>query len=137
MQVYDIELRMGGIPMIADDMITYVKNDLVNFGLGVFLFIVLTLVIIFKSLKWVVLPIISCIYAVIFMIGLLGFLNWEVTVISSNFISLMLILTLSMNIHLIVRYRQLSQGMPMISSKQYTQLQNKWFGHAFIQLLLQ
>ena len=112
MQSYEIELRMGGIPMIADDMITYVKNDLINFGLGVFLFIVLTLILIFKSLKWVLLPIISCIYAVTFMVGLLGLLNWEVTVISSNFISLMLILTLSMNIHLIVRYRQLSPNMP-------------------------
>ena len=108
MEIYDIELRMGGIPMIADDMILYVKNDLINFGLGVFIFIVLTLIVIFKSIKWVVLPVLSCIYAVIFMIGLLGLLNWEVTVISSNFISLMLILTLSMNIHLIVRYRQIS-----------------------------
>jgi len=108
MEKYDIELRMGGIPMIADDMILYVKNDLINFGLGVFIFIVLTLIVIFRSIKWVVLPVLSCIYAVIFMIGLLGLLNWEVTVISSNFISLMLILTLSMNIHLIVRYRQIS-----------------------------
>ena len=108
MEKYDIELRMGGIPMIADDMILYVKNDLINFGLCVFIFIVLTLIVIFRSIKWVVLPVLSCIYAVIFMIGLLGLLNWEVTVISSNFISLMLILTLSMNIHLIVRYRQIS-----------------------------
>ena len=108
MEIYDIELRMGGIPMIADDMILYVKNDLINFGLGVFIFIVLTLIVIFRSIKWVILPVLSCIYAVIFMIGLLGLLNWEVTVISSNFISLMLILTLSMNIHLIVRYRQIS-----------------------------
>jgi uncharacterized protein len=108
MKTHNIELRMGGIPMIADDMILYVKNDLINFGLGVFLFIVLTLILIFRSIKWVVLPVLSCIYAVIFMIGLLGLLNWEVTVISSNFISLMLILTLSMNIHLIVRYRQIS-----------------------------
>ena len=92
MEIYDIELRMGGIPMIADDMILYVKNDLINFGLGVFIFIVLTLIVIFRSIKWVVLPVLSCIYAVIFMIGLLGLLNWEVTVISSNFISLMLIL---------------------------------------------
>lgn len=112
MKTYDIELRMGGIPMIADDMILYVKNDLINFGLGVFLFIVLTLIVIFKSIKWVILPVLSCIYAVIFMIGLLGLLNWEVTVISSNFISLMLILTLSMNIHLIVRYRQISSVIP-------------------------
>jgi predicted RND superfamily exporter protein len=106
----NVELRMGGIPMIADDMIIYVKNDLINFGLGVFFFIVVTLIIIFREFRWVMLPIVSCIYAVLFMIGLLGLLNWQVTVISSNFISLMLILTLSMNIHLIVRYRQLSSS---------------------------
>ncbi len=106
---YGVELRIGGIPMIADDMISYVKSDLINFGLGVFIFIVFTLILIFRKLKWVVLPILSCIYAVSIMIGLLGMLDWQVTVISSNFISLMLILTLSMNIHLIVRYRQLSQ----------------------------
>jgi predicted RND superfamily exporter protein len=91
-------------------MIIYVKNDLINFGIGVFLFIVMTLVIIFREFRWVMLPVVSCIYAVLFMIGLLGLLNWQVTVISSNFISLMLILTLSMNIHLIVRYRQLSSS---------------------------
>ena len=107
---HNVELRMGGIPMIADDMIIYVKNDLINFGLGVFFFIVVTLIIIFREFKWVMLPVVSCIYAVLFMIGLLGLLNWQVTVISSNFISLMLILTLSMNIHLIVRYRQLSSS---------------------------
>ena len=107
---HNVELRMGGIPMIADDMIIYVKNDLINFGLGVFFFIIVTLVIIFREFRWVMLPIVSCVYAVLFMIGLLGLLNWQVTVISSNFISLMLILTLSMNIHLIVRYRQLSSS---------------------------
>ena len=107
---HNVELRMGGIPMIVDDMIIYVKNDLINFGLGVFFFIIVTLIIIFREFRWVMLPIVSCVYAVLFMIGLLGLLNWQVTVISSNFISLMLILTLSMNIHLIVRYRQLSSS---------------------------
>jgi len=106
---HNIEIRMGGIPMISDDMIGYVKNDLINFGIGVFIFIVATLIIIFRNLKWVILPLLSCAYAVTIMIGLLGLMNWQVTVISSNFISLMLILTLSMNIHLIVRYRQLCQ----------------------------
>ena len=104
---HKLELRLGGIPMIADDMISYVKSDLINFGFGVFVFIVITLTIIFRKIKWVVLPLLSCAYAVVIMIGLLGFIGWKVTVISSNFISLMLILTLSMNIHLIVRYRQL------------------------------
>ena len=101
------EIRLGGIPMITDDMITFIRNDLVNFGIGVLAFILVTLIIIFRKVIWVIAPIINCIYAVIFMIGLLGYLDWKVTVISSNFISLMLILTLSMNIHIIVRYRQI------------------------------
>ena len=93
--------------MITDDMITFIKNDLINFGFGVLLFILITLVIIFRKFIWVAAPIVNCIYAVLFMIGLLGYMDWKVTVISSNFISLMLILTLSMNIHIIVRYRQI------------------------------
>jgi predicted RND superfamily exporter protein len=101
------EIRLGGIPMITDDMITFIRNDLINFGIGVLIFILSTLVIIFKKFIWVTAPIVNCVYSVLFMIGLLGFLDWKVTVISSNFISLMLILTLSMNIHIIVRYRQI------------------------------
>ena len=104
-------VHLGGVPMIADDMITFIKNDLVVFGFGVFIFIVATLAIIFREIRWVFLPLLSCFYAVLFMIGMLGILNWKVTVISSNFISLMLILTMSMNIHLSVRYRQLCNDM--------------------------
>ena len=101
------EIRLGGIPMITNDMVAFIKNDLINFGLGVLLFILSTLIIIFRKLIWVITPVLNCIYSVLFMVGLLGYLDWKVTVISSNFISLMLILTLSMNIHIIVRYRQI------------------------------
>ena len=97
--------------MVADDMITFISNDLVIFGFGVFIFIVATLTIIFREIRWVILPLLSCFFAVLIMLGMLGFLNWKVTVISSNFISLMLILTMSMNIHLAVRYRQLCNDM--------------------------
>jgi len=100
-------VHLGGVPMVADDMITFIRNDLVMFGFGVFIFIVVTLASIFHKIRWVILPLLSCSFAVLIMIGILGFLNWKVTVISSNFISLMLILTMSMNIHLAVRYRQL------------------------------
>jgi len=105
-------VHLGGVPMVADDMITFIKNDLVVFGFGVFIFIVATLTIIFREIRWVILPLLSCFFAVLIMIGLLGLLNWKVTVISSNFISLMLILTMSMNIHLAVRYRQICRDMP-------------------------
>ena len=93
--------------MITDDMMTFIKSDIVVFGLGVFIFIVLTLWIIFKNLRWVAVPLIGCIVSVVCMIGLLGFLGWKVTVISSNFIALMLILNMAMNIHVTVRYLQI------------------------------
>ena len=102
-------LYLGGIPMIADDMITFIKNDLVVFGAGVFAFLVIMLSIIFRQARFVLLPLCSCVFAVVIMMGLLGLIGWPVTVISSNFISLMLILTMSMNVHLVVRYRQLSR----------------------------
>ncbi len=102
---------LGGMPMIADDMVSFIKNDLMLFGFGVFIFIVITLIIIFRETRWVFLPLLCCFFSVLIMIGMLGLLNWKVTIISSNFISLMLILTMSMNIHLAVRYRQLCREM--------------------------
>ncbi len=111
-------LHLGGVPMIADDMITFIKNDLIIFGVGVFLFLVGMLTIIFRKLRWVMLPLLSCFYAGLLMLGLLGLVGWNVTVISSNFISLMLIITMSMNVHLIVRYRQLRTDFP-----EYTQFE--------------
>jgi len=112
------KLYLGGVPMIADDMITYVKNDLMSFGIGVFIFLVGMLTIIFRTLRWVVLPLLSCIFAGLIMMGLLGMIGWKVTVISSNFISLMLIITMSMNVHLIVRYRQLRRDFPDLNHRQ-------------------
>ena len=105
------KIHLGGIPMIADDMMTFIKNDIIVFGLGVFIFIVLTLWVIFKNYKWVSVPLIGCASSVILMVGLLGFLGWKVTVISSNFIALMLILNMAMNIHITVRFLQLKKEL--------------------------
>ena len=105
-------LHLGGVPMVTDDMVSYIARDLVTFGIGVLLFIVLILALIFRRIRWVALPIASCFFAGTVMVGLLGLMGWKVTVISSNFISLMLILTMSMNMHLIVRYRQLRIDQP-------------------------
>ena len=103
------KIYLGGIPMIADDMMTFIKSDIVVFGLGVFLFIIATLWFVFRKLIWILVPISSCLFSVLIMVGLLGFLGWKVTVISSNFIALMLILTMAMNIHMSTRFLQLSK----------------------------
>ncbi len=111
-------IHLGGIPMIADDMMTYIKNDIVVFGVGVFIFIIITLWLIFKNLKWVAMPLLGCGTSVLIMIGLLGLLGWKVTVISSNFIALMLILNMAMNIHLTVRFLQIKKEFPDYSKEQ-------------------
>ncbi len=104
----DAELFLGGVSMIADDMISFIKSDLKVFGIGVLFFLVVTLSIIFRNFCWVVLPMLCCAFSAISMMGLLGMFGWQVTVISSNFISLQLIITMAITIHLIVRYRDLA-----------------------------
>ena len=106
------KIHLGGIPMIADDMMSFIKSDIVVFGIGVFLFIVATLWFVFRKLIWIIVPISSCFFSVIIMMGILGLLGWKVTVISSNFIALMLILTLAMNIHMSTRFLQIKEDYP-------------------------
>ena len=101
------EMFLGGVPMIVADMISFIEHDLVIFGLGVSFFLILALSFFFKKLRWVILPISCCTISALVMVGFLGFLDWRVTVISSNFISILLILTISLTIHLIVYYRDL------------------------------
>ena len=102
--------------MIADDMMSFIKNDIIVFGAGVFLFIVATLWFVFRKLLWIIVPLSSCFFAVIIMTGLLGLLGWKVTVISSNFIALMLILTMAMNIHMSVRFLQIKKENPNLKN---------------------
>ncbi len=106
------ELFLGGVSMIADDMISFIKNDLKVFGIGVLLFLIVTLSIIFRNSRWVLLPMLCCSFSAISMMGLLGMFGWQVTVVSSNFISLQLIITMAITIHLIIRYRELAFNNP-------------------------
>ena len=108
------KIHLGGIPMIADDMMTFIKNDIVVFGLGVLFFIIATLWFVFRKLIWIIIPISSCFFSVVIMMGFLGLLGWKVTVISSNFIALMLILTMAMNIHMSTRFLQLTKQFPKL-----------------------
>jgi predicted RND superfamily exporter protein len=114
----DAELFLGGISMIADDLISFIKNDLKTFGLGVFFLLIVTLSIIFKRKRWIFLPLFCCTFSAISMMGLLGMFGWQVTVVSSNFISLQLIITMAIAIHLIVRYRELLFNNPATDQRQ-------------------
>ena len=112
------KIHLGGIPMIADYMISFIKKDIIVFGIGVLIFIILTLWFVFRRFVWIIIPISSCFFSVSIMLGLLGMLGWKVTVISSNFIALMLILTMAMNIHMSTRFVQLRKNFPKLKKSQ-------------------
>ena len=101
------QIYLGGAPMIADDLVTFVQGDLSSFSFAVVLLIVFALGLIFRKVRWVVLPLACCAVAGVIMVGVLGLMDWRVTVVSSNFISLLLIITISLTVHLTVRYREL------------------------------
>ena len=103
--------------MVADDLITFIRSDLQVFGSAVFIFLILTLWFIFRQLRWIILPIITCTFSVITTSGFLGLFGWEVTVISSNFISIQLIITMAITIHLIVRYREIARLNPEMNQR--------------------
>jgi len=98
--------------MITADMVSFVRSDLNLFGAAILGIMVLVLAIIFRRVRWVVIPLLSCIATVTVMLGLLGALDWRMTVISSNFVAVLLIISLALAIHLIVRYRELHAQNP-------------------------
>jgi predicted RND superfamily exporter protein len=108
---------LGGIDMITDDIITYVKNDLKIYGLVLLFILAFVLFIIFKNIVWVILPLFISFLSVIATSGILGLFTWEITVISSNFIAMQLIITLSIVLHLIVRYNELAKKYTNSSQK--------------------
>ncbi|MFQ5634846.1 MAG: RND family transporter, partial [Gammaproteobacteria bacterium] len=101
------ELRLGGLPMIVTDMLEYIKRDVLVFGAGILVFLIGLMMTIFTRPRWVVLSMLACFTSIAVMVGYLGISDWPVTVVSANFVALLLIFGLSITVHLIVRYREL------------------------------
>ena len=99
--------------MIVADSIDFIRHDLVVFGLAVIAFLIIILVIAFRKPRWAILSLVNCLATCIVMLGMLGMTNWHVTVVSSNFVSLLLILCLALTLHIIVRYRETHGRTPM------------------------
>lgn len=111
------KLFLGGVSMIANDIVSYVRNDLFIYGISLIVLLIIILSLLFKKPKWVIVPLTICVLAVVAITSTLGLFGWEITVISSNFIALQLIITISIVLHLIVRYEELLSLYPNASNK--------------------
>ena len=109
---------LGGPDMITADMVDFIKSDLAIFGTGILIFVIVTLAVIFRQLRWVILPLSTCALCLVIILGFLSWIDWRLTVISSNFVSLLLIITLALTMHLIVRYRELYRTQPEATQEQ-------------------
>ncbi len=112
------DIFLGGVTMVTADMISYIRNDLVVFGSAIVLFIILLLSIIFRRVRFVVIPLLTSVLSILIMLGFLSWIDWRLTVISSNFVALLLIVTLAITIHLVVRYREYHAQNPDWSQAQ-------------------
>lgn len=115
---YSPEARffLGGIPMIIDDIMGFIKSDVIVFGTAIMLFIAVTLYVIYGRIRWVLLPLGSCVLSVVLMMGGMGYAHWDVTVVSANFVTLQLILSMELAIYIISRYRELLWTKPQGSN---------------------
>ena len=102
------EIFLGGGAMIAHDTIKMIQQDLFTFGVAVFFMFVLILSLIFRQFRWVVIPLTSAGLSALFTTGLISWLGWKVTVVSANFIALLMIIGISLTVHLVVRYREIT-----------------------------
>jgi hypothetical protein len=107
------ELFLGGAAMITVDTINFISQDLLTFGSAVFLIFILVLGVIFKQFRWVAIPLSAALFSSIISIGVIGWLEWKVTVVSANFVSIVMIISLSLAVHLIVRYQELNHKLDL------------------------
>lgn len=115
---HNIQLHLGGASMVADDMVEYVKSDLSTFGYVIVALLIIVLYILFQEIRWVILPLFICFVSIIITSGFLGVFGWEITIISSNFISLQLIMNMSLVVHLIIKYKELLLKKPQFTQKE-------------------
>ena len=103
----DATLYLGGPAMITSDMIDYIRSDLVVFGSAVALVFAIMLYLFFGNIWFVLLPILNAFFTTFVTAGFLGFMDWKISVVSSNFIALLLILTISLTVHVLVKINEL------------------------------
>ena len=102
-------LYLGGPAMITSDMMDYIKSDLIVFGSAVALVFAFMLYLFFGNIWFVILPILNAFFTTFVTAGFLGFMDWKISVVSSNFIALLLILTISLTVHVLVKINELKK----------------------------
>ena len=97
------KIYFGGMPMMANDVSKLMRTDLSRLMPIVFFLIALILLVSFRSVKGVVLPLLTALIAVIWTLGLMVVMGYELTLISNNIPIILLAVGSAYTIHVINR----------------------------------
>ena len=97
---------LAGPAMIVSDTIAYIKNDVLTFGFLTFLMFFILLIVFFRDF-WSAFVIMSNASLVIYItICLLGYFDWPISIVSSNFLTLLFISSVAVSVHMIVKLKE-------------------------------
>ncbi len=115
------QFYLAGAPLVNNDMKDFVRQDLTTFGAAIAVIMVIVLLIFFRSLAWVFLALVCAVLSVLLVSGLIGLMDYQLTVISSNYVALLLIFSIALSIHVIIRYQEIQSLNPDASTRENTQ----------------
>ena len=102
----NFESYLAGPAMIVSDTIAYIKNDVLTFGFLTFVMIFVLLIVFFRDF-WSAFVIMSNASLVIYItICLLGYFDWPISIVSSNFLTLLFISSVAVSVHMIVKLKE-------------------------------
>ena len=102
----NFESYLAGPAMIVSDTIAYIKNDVLTFGFLTFVMFFVLLIVFFRDF-WSAFVIMSNASLVIYItICLLGYFDWPISIVSSNFLTLLFISSVAVSVHMIVKLKE-------------------------------
>jgi predicted RND superfamily exporter protein len=106
------EFYLAGAPLIGNDMKDFVGKDIKIFGVAILLIMILVLFLFFRRPAWIFLALVCAILNVLLVAGLASILEFQLTIISSNFVALLIIFSVTLSIHVIIRYQEIQKSQP-------------------------
>lgn len=103
---------LAGAPLIANDIKLFINSDIRVFGISMLAIMVFVLFLFFRSLTWVLLSLVCAVLNVVLVSSLIGLFGLQLTIISSNFVALLIIFSITLSIHVIIRYLEVSSKNP-------------------------
>ncbi len=106
------EFYLAGAPLIGNDMKVFVVQDIEVFGIAIIVIMVLVLFIFFRKPAWIFLALVCAVLNVLLVSGITALLDFQLTIISSNFVALLIIFSIALSIHVIIRFQEIQSRYP-------------------------